>query len=140
MKTLYVLIALFQVGGHLSVPLHAELYHCTVLFNDDVAFYLSYITWPCIIQSVELAWRSGSVMDCHATARGSIPVGNGVKTELHVLRKGQSTGVPSLNVKHNQPTNHPIKWQESTLGLYKMIDWLIHYSAFSAAKAMAKAM
>ena len=38
---------------------------------------------------VELAWRSGSVMDCHATARGSIPYGNGVFTELHVLRKGQ---------------------------------------------------
>ena len=44
-----------------------------------------------------LAWRSGSVMDCHATARGSIPSGNGVKTELHVLRKGQQMGVPSLN-------------------------------------------
>ena len=40
-------------------------------------------------QTVELAWLSGSVMDCHATARGSIPGGNGVKTELHVLRKGQ---------------------------------------------------
>ena len=36
-----------------------------------------------------LAWRSGSVMDCHAMARGSIPSGNGVKTELHVLRKRQ---------------------------------------------------
>ena len=38
---------------------------------------------------MELAWRSCSVMDCHATARGSIPGGNGVKTELHVLHKGQ---------------------------------------------------
>ena len=38
---------------------------------------------------VELAWRSGSVMDCHAMARGSIPDENGVFTELHVLRKGQ---------------------------------------------------
>ena len=38
---------------------------------------------------VELAWHSGSVMDCHATAWGSIPGGNGVFTELHVLRKGQ---------------------------------------------------
>ena len=34
---------------------------------------------------MELAWCSGRVMDCH----GSIPSGNGVKTELHVLRKGQ---------------------------------------------------
>ena len=38
---------------------------------------------------VELAWRSGSVMDCHATARGSIPSGNSARTELHVLRRGQ---------------------------------------------------
>ena len=37
----------------------------------------------------ELARRSGCVMDCHATFRGSIPVGDDVKTELHVLRKGQ---------------------------------------------------
>ena len=28
-------------------------------------------------------------LDCHATTRGSIPSGDGVKTELHVLRKGQ---------------------------------------------------
>ena len=38
---------------------------------------------------VELAWRNGSVMDCHVTVRGSIPGENGVFTELHVLRKGQ---------------------------------------------------
>ena len=38
---------------------------------------------------MELAWRSGSVMDCHATAQVSIPGGNGVFTELHVLCKGQ---------------------------------------------------
>ena len=30
------MIAPIQVKGHRSVPLHAELYHCTVLFNDDV--------------------------------------------------------------------------------------------------------
>ena len=41
------------------------------------------------VEVVELAWRSASVMDCHAAARGSIPGGNNVKTELHVLRKGQ---------------------------------------------------
>ena len=44
-----------------------------------------------------LACHSGSVMDCHATARGSIPGGNGVFTKLHILRKGQEMGVPSLN-------------------------------------------
>ena len=41
------------------------------------------------IDGMELAWHSGSVMDCHATARGSIPGRNGVFIELHVLRKGQ---------------------------------------------------
>ena len=38
---------------------------------------------------VELAWLSGNVMDCHATARGSIPGLNGVFIESHVLGKGQ---------------------------------------------------
>ena len=38
------------------------------------------------MSAVELAWRSGSVMDCNATVRGSIPV---VFTELHILRNGQ---------------------------------------------------
>ena len=37
----------------------------------------------------ELAWRSGTVRDCHATAQGSIPGGNGAFTEIHVLHKGQ---------------------------------------------------
>ena len=39
--------------------------------------------------SVERPWRSGNVMNCHATAPGSIPGRDGVFTELHVLRKGQ---------------------------------------------------
>ena len=37
----------------------------------------------------ELAWRSGSEMDCHATTRGSIPGGKGVFTKPHILHKGQ---------------------------------------------------
>ena len=41
------------------------------------------------INHVELVWHSGSVMNCHATAWGSIPGGNGAFTKLHVLRKGQ---------------------------------------------------
>ena len=32
---------------------------------------------------------SGSVMDCHGKTLGLIPDGNGVFTELHVLRKGR---------------------------------------------------
>ena len=42
-----------------------------------------------VIVRVELAWHSGSVMDCHTAAWGSIPGGNGVKNELLVLRKGE---------------------------------------------------
>ena len=34
-------------------------------------------------------FQSGNVMNCHATAPGSIPGRDGVFTELHVLRKGQ---------------------------------------------------
>ena len=33
--------------------------------------------------------HSGSVVDSRETAQGSIPDGNGIRTELHVLRKGQ---------------------------------------------------
>ena len=43
----------------------------------------------CPVVQTELTWRSGSVMDCHATAWGSIPGRNGVFTALHILRKGQ---------------------------------------------------
>ena len=40
----------------------------------------------CRVVSCNVRW---ALMDCHATARGSIPGWNGVFTELHVLRKGQ---------------------------------------------------
>ena len=62
-------------------------------FNIDLKFMCK--TVYCLIWSlssntqVELAWRSGSVIDCHATARGSIPSGNGLSKELQVLHKGQ---------------------------------------------------
>ena len=46
--------------------------------------------------STELTWRSVCVMDRHATTRGSIPGGDGVK-KLHGLCKGQLMGAPSLN-------------------------------------------
>ena len=57
--------------------------------------FVNYV--KCNLTCVKLAWRNGSVIDYHATARGSIPGGNGVKTELYVLRKRQLMGVPSLN-------------------------------------------
>ena len=50
-----------------------------------------------VTTNMELAWHSCSVMDCHTTARGSIPGGNGVKSELYIICKGQLMAVPSLN-------------------------------------------
>ena len=63
------------------------------------------IRWHII---VGYQYTFGNVMDCHATARGSIPGRNGVFIELHVLRKGQSMGVPSLNDLAVDGTNQPI--------------------------------
>ena len=47
------------------------------------------------IKVVYQAWRNSCVIDSHATARGSIPDGNDVKNELHVLHKGQEMGLQS---------------------------------------------
>ena len=38
------------------------------------------ITHKTFTEFVKIAWRSGSVMDCHATARGSIHGEDGVFT------------------------------------------------------------
>ena len=45
--------------------------------------------------SYPLTWRSGCIMDCHAKTCGSIPGGNGVKTELRVLRRRGGGGAVS---------------------------------------------
>ena len=41
---------------------------------------------------MELAWRSCSVIDCNATARGSIPGGNGVKTSFMSFERDSKWG------------------------------------------------
>ena len=41
------------------------------------------------VNAIDDIRHSGNVMDCHATAPGSIPGRDGVFTELHVLRKGK---------------------------------------------------
>ena len=76
-----------------------SIYFCMLSYDflhAKITVHLSICLSNCLInlilttpQEVKLAWRSGCIMDCHATARGSIPGGNGVFTELHVLRKGQ---------------------------------------------------
>ena len=62
---------------------------------------------------VELAWRSGCVMDCHATARGSIPGGKGVKT----VNGSAVSKRPRCrwDVKHNQHNQQLKGYQKSGL-------------------------
>ena len=50
--------------------------------------YMYVYVYICIYIYIYI-WHGGSVMDCQVTVRGSIAGGNGVFTELHVLRKGQ---------------------------------------------------
>ena len=66
--------------------------------SNMLPLFISHDTWiyPGLLV-VDLGWGSGTVMDCHTTAWSSIPGGNDVKTELHVLRNGQWMGFPSLN-------------------------------------------
>ena len=76
-----------------------DLHHDRLMYESFIQFCILLTCFTFLLidkshnkystQRVELAWRSGSVMDCQATARGSIPGGIGLKTELHVLRKGQ---------------------------------------------------
>ena len=70
--------------------------------------------------STQLAWCSGSIMDCHTTARGSISSGNGVKTELHVLRKGQYMGVPLSMGCKTQPTRLSVYTRQNFLIQFAM--------------------
>ena len=72
-------LALINASSELTAV--KEYFYIIVHINTIILLMLFFL--------VELAWRSGSVMDCHATTRGSIPGGNSVFTELHVLRKGQ---------------------------------------------------
>ena len=51
---------------------------------------------PLVVRlELELAWRSGSVMDCHATAWGSIPSGNGVKPSFTSFARDSKWGAVS---------------------------------------------
>ena len=82
---------------HMIYTFNAECSFLTITnwLNPEIisatcfTLYKILATIPQLFQVVELAWRSVSVMDCHATARGSIPSGNDVFTKLHVLRKRQ---------------------------------------------------
>ena len=61
---------------------------CNMGPNDRLFYKCSY--------NVELAWRSGCVMDCHATTQGSIP-GRDCKTRASRPSHRTVNGVPSLN-------------------------------------------
>ena len=67
---------------HTNTQIHTYIHtHTNISYIYNYAFH------------DHLAWRCDSVMDCHATAGCSIPDGNGVKTELHVLRKCGEGGI-----------------------------------------------
>ena len=78
------------------------------VINVDIKMeiYINYV--------MELAWRSGNVMDWHATARGSIPGGNRVtKTCFTSFARDSKWGcrlsVTSLSMgRKTQPTNHQL--------------------------------
>ena len=68
---------------NIIISLSSRLVQVKVLQFIRLSICRLHLSWT------ELAWRSRSVMDCLVTAWGSIPGGNGVTAELHVLRKGQ---------------------------------------------------
>ena len=72
------------MNKELSLLLSSPYIGCNSILKFNDKFIIELYSEVC----VDLVWRSGSVMDCHATAGGSIPSGNGVKIELHVLCKG----------------------------------------------------
>ena len=81
------LIRLFVVfRGHLrhcllgtGVPINTFLQYCPTgmqcYWHQFLPPGIAYTTGLSHYPLVELAWRSGSVMDCYATAQGSIPMG-----------------------------------------------------------------
>ena len=90
-KNLDRTMKLFSDHSWIQPPMHIgiEGYEGKYLNNFTFLIFTNAEVAFDTILSVELAWRSGCMMDCHATARGSIPGGNGVLTELHVLLNGQ---------------------------------------------------
>ena len=63
-------VASHQGGLSKGVPLYYNNIWCSSPWDN----------WSIINTAMELAWHSGSVMDCHAKARGLIPGGYRVKT------------------------------------------------------------
>ena len=86
-------LSVFVVGGAVgasaAAAAAAAVLHATAGGNLGRGGWRASHTLCSIKLNQEMAWRSGSVIDCHVTAPGSIPGGNGVKTQLYLLRKGQ---------------------------------------------------
>ena len=67
-----------------------EQLNLKVIDHFQIPYIYAYVimsTKVFIEYAVELVWRSGCVIYCHAAAWDSIPDENGVKTQLHVLCK-----------------------------------------------------
>ena len=77
------------------------------LYKDNISFTKRYIfQFVLSLACVELVWRSSCVMGCRARVQGSIPSGDGVKTEQREIKCGSVSELPRCrwDVKHNQPT------------------------------------
>ena len=61
---------------------------------------------------------------CHTEARSSIPSDYGVKTEVHVLRKEQQMGLPSLNDLAVDGTLNTTNKNEKTKNYYTCLRWV----------------
>ena len=77
---------------------------------------------------MELAWRSSSVMECHATARGSIPAENGVKLSFTSFARDSKWGcrrkMSSLSMgRKTQPTNNQFSGHDRCIDLIDVISY-----------------
>ena len=81
-----------------------------------------------VLLQLELAWRSGSVMDCHATAQGSIPGWNCVKLSFMSFEKDSKWGcrlkMTSLSMGRKiQPTNQSVTTTSTSHSICSPVPW-----------------
>ena len=100
-----------------------------------------YHTWI-LVYTVKLAWHSGCVMDCHTTARGSIPGWNGVtENRASCPSHGTVNGVAvskwprcRWDAKHNQPTN--LVYKLHLISSIKNLKVSINYAIMTSLKSI----
>ena len=91
LKKLFRSLAMTQPNRQLiaEVMLYSQGFRTAEKLASKIVPFFKYVFIVLVSFISKCPWRSGNVMNCHATAPGSIPCRDGVFTELHVLRKGQ---------------------------------------------------